>query len=562
MPKASYSLHRTNQLAVYEWLETLKLPDGFSSNLATCVDSTSSKLIGMKSHDCHIFMQFLLPVAFMFLPSCHWKPLTELSAFFRNLCSTSLRVDNICEMEKSIVLTLCKLERFFPPALFDCMEHLPVHLPYEARLGGPVQYRWMYPFERFLNHLKSKMKNKRYVEGSIADAYMLEESTHFASIYFDDDVQSIRTRIGRNLNDGGIDPNLPITLSIFNRPGRSMGKRKTRYLSAEEYFAAHQYVLLNCEEVQPILRLYENGLRRYNPGCTDQDVDDEIERNFAHWFKEYVHSPMNNVCNQSLIDLACGPIMEVSTYMGYVVNGFKFQTEAYCYRKSTSNYGVSIKGSGLAQLESNFFGTLQEVVEVEYPNVPIKKVVLFKCEWFDPTPNVGSRFNSEYGIAEVHCNKRYRKYDPFIIAQSACQVCYIPYPRGIKEKMNWWVVLNVRPRGAIDSAYSSSYTYQQDNAPLPTYGCNQSIQDDVQVLVHESLQMNKVELPQSENQWSNQGVQTEDSEEEGSEEIEEYDTDDSVEDDRVSNDDYVENDCGDLDGEDDNEEFDNDEGDF
>ncbi|XP_031111768.1 uncharacterized protein LOC116015735 [Ipomoea triloba] len=380
MPKASYSLNRTDQLAVFEWLRTLKLPDGFSSNLATCVDSTSSKLIGMKSHDCHIFMQFLLPVAFMFLPSCHWKPLTELSAFFRNLCSTSLRVDKIHQMENSIVLTLCKLERFFPPALYDCMEHLPVHLPYEARLGGPVQYRWMYPFERFLNHLKSKMKNKRYVEGSIADAYMLEESTHFASFYFDDDVQSRRTRIGRNLNDGGIDPNLPVTLSIFNRPGRSMGMRKTRYLSVEERFAAHQYVLLNCEEVQPILRMYENGLRRYNPGCTDEDVDDEIERNFAHWFKEYVYSLMNNVCNQSLIDLASGPIIEVRTYTGYVVNGFKFQTGEHCRRKSTSNYGVSIKGTGLAQFESNFFGTLQEVVEVEYPNVPLKKVVLFKCE--------------------------------------------------------------------------------------------------------------------------------------------------------------------------------------
>nr|GMD39268.1 uncharacterized protein LOC109190933 [Ipomoea batatas] len=310
-------------------------------------------------------------------------------------------------MENSIVLTLCKLERFFPPALFDCMEHLPVHLPYETRLGGPVQYRWMYPFERFLNHLKSKMKNKRYVEGSIADAYMLEESTHFASFYFDDDVHSRRTRIGRNLNDGGIDPNLPITLSIFNRPGRLMGRRTTRYLSAEKRFAAHQYVLLNCEEVQPILRLYENGLRLYNLGCTDQDVDDEIERNFAAWFKGYVYTPMNDVCNQSLIDLAFGPIME---------------TEAYCSRKSTSNFGVYIKGSGLSQFESNFFGTLQEVIEVEYPNVPIKKVVLFKCEWFDPTPNVGSRYNSEYDIAEVHCNKRYRKYVPFIIAQSACQV--------------------------------------------------------------------------------------------------------------------------------------------
>nr|GLL26977.1 uncharacterized protein LOC109184736 [Ipomoea trifida] len=84
MPKASYSLNRTNQLAVFEWLQTLKLPDGFSSNLAICVDSTSSKLIGMKSHDCHIFMQFLLPVFFMFLPSRHWKPLTEFEPCLAN----------------------------------------------------------------------------------------------------------------------------------------------------------------------------------------------------------------------------------------------------------------------------------------------------------------------------------------------------------------------------------------------------------------------------------------------------------------------------------------------
>jgi hypothetical protein len=27
------------------------------------------------------------------------------------------------------------------------MEHLPIHLPFE-KVGGPVQYRWMYPFER------------------------------------------------------------------------------------------------------------------------------------------------------------------------------------------------------------------------------------------------------------------------------------------------------------------------------------------------------------------------------------------------------------------------------
>ena len=58
-------------------------------------------------------------------------------------------------MENNIPVLLCKLEQIFQPSFFDSMEHLPVHLPYEARLGGPVQYHWMYPFERYKmsNHL-------------------------------------------------------------------------------------------------------------------------------------------------------------------------------------------------------------------------------------------------------------------------------------------------------------------------------------------------------------------------------------------------------------------------
>ena len=52
-------------------------------------------------------------------------------------------------LELEIPKILCKLERIFPPAFFDSMEHLPVHLPYEARIVGLVQFRWMYPFERY-----------------------------------------------------------------------------------------------------------------------------------------------------------------------------------------------------------------------------------------------------------------------------------------------------------------------------------------------------------------------------------------------------------------------------
>jgi len=49
-------------------------------------------------------------------------------------------VDDLLLMEKNIIITTCKLERIFPPRFFNSMDHLTIHLPYEARVGGPVQY--------------------------------------------------------------------------------------------------------------------------------------------------------------------------------------------------------------------------------------------------------------------------------------------------------------------------------------------------------------------------------------------------------------------------------------
>ncbi|MQL46429.1 DUF4218 domain-containing protein, partial [Escherichia coli] len=43
---------------------------------------------------------------------------------------------------------LCKLEKVFPPGFYNPMQHLILHLPTEARLGGPVQDRWFYATKR------------------------------------------------------------------------------------------------------------------------------------------------------------------------------------------------------------------------------------------------------------------------------------------------------------------------------------------------------------------------------------------------------------------------------
>ena len=147
-PKAKFVLPVDKRRELCEWVKELQMPDGYCSNLRNIVDPNEAKFNNMKSHDCHVFMETLLPIAFGALPDDVLKPLIEISQFFKNLCSTTLREDMLEELHRNIVITLCKLETIFPPGFFNVMEHLPVHLAEEAQLGGPVQYRWMYPFER------------------------------------------------------------------------------------------------------------------------------------------------------------------------------------------------------------------------------------------------------------------------------------------------------------------------------------------------------------------------------------------------------------------------------
>ena len=107
------------------------------------------KIFGLKSHDYHIFIQCALPVAFRgFLPDDIWTCLAELSYFYRQLCAKQISKDYILALEQNIAVLICKLEKIFPPGFFNPMQHLVIHLAHEALLGGPIQYRWMYPFER------------------------------------------------------------------------------------------------------------------------------------------------------------------------------------------------------------------------------------------------------------------------------------------------------------------------------------------------------------------------------------------------------------------------------
>ena len=136
---ACYTLSPSEKYKVCKLLKTVKVPDGYSSNISRCVKLKEAKIFGLKSHDCHILLEQLLPLAIRgVVPTNVYEAITELSIFFKELCSKVLRKDVLKHLESQISITLCKLEKIFPPSFFDVMIHLALHLALEARLAGPV----------------------------------------------------------------------------------------------------------------------------------------------------------------------------------------------------------------------------------------------------------------------------------------------------------------------------------------------------------------------------------------------------------------------------------------
>ena len=102
-----------------------------------------------------------------------------------------------------------------------------------------------------MHSLKKKVKNKAKVEGSIVEAYIIEEILNFSHHYFNPNVHIKLTQIGRNDDDGG-GGSEPAVL-IFAYPAREFSHKRCLSLTDAEFHQAHSYVLLNYSEVDPYI---------------------------------------------------------------------------------------------------------------------------------------------------------------------------------------------------------------------------------------------------------------------------------------------------------------------
>jgi len=84
------------------------------------------KFMDLKSHDCHVLMQDLLPVAIRgILPKNVRQVITRICLFFNVISRKVIDPIRLDDLENEVIILLCQLEMYFPP-FFDIMVHLIV----------------------------------------------------------------------------------------------------------------------------------------------------------------------------------------------------------------------------------------------------------------------------------------------------------------------------------------------------------------------------------------------------------------------------------------------------
>ncbi|KAK5819930.1 hypothetical protein PVK06_024964 [Gossypium arboreum] len=217
LPPSIFAMSKEEKEMFCMVLKDIKVSDAYASNISRCVSLKDRRLYSLKSHDYHILMQDLLPVALRcYMSKKVTSCIIELSNIMKAICGKVLNVKELEKVQDQTALALCNLENIFPYSFFIIIMHLLIHLPHEAILGGLVFYRWMYHIKRYL--------------------------------------EDVETRLNRpSKNTGLTNHNLAETY-LFQSYGEPIGKVEIAELDDRSWIQAHRYVLFHHDSIGPLCK--------------------------------------------------------------------------------------------------------------------------------------------------------------------------------------------------------------------------------------------------------------------------------------------------------------------
>lgn len=406
LPVAATTMSKKERKEFCEFLHGVKFPSGYGSNFARLVNAREMKVnfSMMKSHDCHVLMTSLLPVAIRnVLPVKVREAVMSLCFFFNAIEQKVIDDESLVPLQKQLVETLCLLEAFFPPTFFDIMVHLTVHLVEEIHYLGPTYLHQMFPYERFMGILKSFVHIHTYPEGNIVSRYGTEEAVEWSMAY--------------------LDPENPIGVAKSRHEGRLAGighlGKRTVNPDQDSFRKAHFHVLQHMEVVEPYVMEHKQMLAEQNSERGEAWVAKEHMKRFTMWFKDRVSRDRSTSLDEMIRKLAAGPLFTVTTYEGYDINGFTFYTLRQDEKSIYQNSSVRIDAYDNNMERAAYYGQIEEIWELNYLGF---KVALFKCRWVQGSTGVSRDKN---GFVSVDLQHVGFKSEPFVLAKEVLQIFYV-----------------------------------------------------------------------------------------------------------------------------------------
>ena len=133
---------------MFECLNNIKVASGYSSNIKRLLNMKEEKFAHVKSHDCHVLIMQLLPVALRgILPANVQATIIKLCAFLNAISQKAIDPTSLIRLQEDVVQNIVSLEMIFLPLFFNIMTHLLVHLVKDIGILGPVLLHNMFPFK-------------------------------------------------------------------------------------------------------------------------------------------------------------------------------------------------------------------------------------------------------------------------------------------------------------------------------------------------------------------------------------------------------------------------------
>src|SRR3954465_11520041 len=255
------------------------------------------KFQNLKSHDCHVIMTQLLPIALRgLLPENVRVPIVKLCAFLNAISQKVIDPESLPGLHKDVVQCLVSFELVFPPSFFNIMTHLLVHLVEEITILGPIFLHNMFPFERFMGVLKKYVHNRARPEGSISKGYGTEEVIEFC-VDFIPDIKSI---------------GLPESRYEGRLSGKGTIGMKSIICRAGHSFTRAHFTVLNNSIVAAHIKKHLNILRSSNLGKPESFIRQEHMNTSGSWLQTHVND--NGTIGDQLYLLSRSPSSTIWTY--------------------------------------------------------------------------------------------------------------------------------------------------------------------------------------------------------------------------------------------------------